>query len=269
MKTDITRRKLFTATGVAAAGVLGAGILSGCSTDQKTATIASLGNPKELAKTVGIGNKWNNTKCVQLGDSITWYDGQNSLKDGTPVVGYASYLRGIFKEVDNYGVSGASIAYHKESKYEDVVETVEKVDFSNYGFCTLAAGANDVIYQFSPLGELTNGNYDKTTFYGAYQYIIEKILKQNPNIQLMMVTPLKAKKTSQPGYKNKLGYTMKDFVEAVKKIAEHYSIPILDFYSISGFNPLTFDTYTIDGLHPSNKGFQQLSLKMVAFINTL
>ena len=251
MDISISRRNLFKASGVAAAGVVGASLLTGC---QKEGAVAV--------------KDWKDKKCVQIGDSITWYDG-NTTPKGDKQVGYASYLRSIFKEVDNKAVSGAAIAYHSESKYEDVSQTVDNVNFADYDFCTIAAGLNDCQYQFSPMGSLTKENFDKTTFYGGYQYILNKIYKDNPGIQLMMVTPLKSKKINTPEYKNKLGYNLMDYVKAVREIAEVYSIPLLDFYEIGGFNDYTFDTYTIDGLHPNNTGFEMLSRKMVSFIQGL
>lgn len=266
MKTDISRRKLFTTTGAAAAGLVGVSILSGC--DNNSEQTHGAEQAKGFAHKAVGGNQWKECKCVQIGDSITWYDGHDNPK-GEHVVGYASYLKALFKEVDNYAVSGASIAYHKESKYEDVSETVDKIDFSNYGFCMIAAGQNDLQYQFSPLGSMQDANFDKNTFYGGYQYILETIYKQNPSIQLMMVTPLKSKKTNARNFVNKIGLNALDFVKAVKEISARYSIPLLDFYEIGGFNDYTFDTFTIDGLHPNNAGFKVLSEKMVAFISQL
>ncbi len=52
-------------------------------------------------------------------------------------------------------------------------------------------------------------------------------------------------------------------------MAERYSLPVLDFYKISGLNPnidIQRETYMPDGLHPSDEGYKKLAGIMEEFL---
>lgn len=209
-------------------------------------------------------NIWTGKKCVQLGDSITWYDGHtNSI--GEFVKGYASYLKELGMTVDNLGVSGAYIT--NQSNFNDICEVAEITDFSEYDIVTIAGGVNDYIYGNSIIGDFADNNFNKSIFTQAYQYIIEKILADNPTIQIAIFTPLKqCRKTDA----NTQGKYLSDYVDRIKEIAERYSIPVFDQYSICGFNNKTFDIFTADDLHPSNAGYKAIcEHKLKSFIESI
>lgn len=251
---DISKKNIVKTTGLTACGGAGLSMFDSCSKEEKPKIIPALDN-----------EKWKHSKCVQIGDSITWFDGNVNSK-GEKVKGYATYLRDYFGCVDNMGVAGACIAYHQESQYEDVVQTVDKINFKDYDFCTIAAGINDCQCFDSELGSLQNDCFDKTTFFGGYQYILNKILTSNPYIKILIITPLKTKITDDITYRNNKDKKLIDYVDAIKEIASYYSLPVLDFYSISGFNNYTFDLYTSDGTHPNNDGYKMLSSKLLNFV---
>lgn len=261
MVGNISRRNLLTASGVTLAGIAGASALSGCAKDDASKAV-------EIAKAASLSNKWENSRAVLIGDSITDYDMEENSA-GVYVVGYASFLKAVFKQVDNEAIAGACIAYHQESKYEDVSTTVDKVNFGDYDFCMIAAGINDCEYWSSQMGELRHDNFDKTKFFGGYQYILNKIYKDNPGIQILILTPLKSAKTSAPNYINSAGHVLADYVEAIRKIAEAYSIPTLDLYEEGGFNTYTFDKWTADGLHPTTEGYKMLASKLIVKITSI
>ena len=63
-----------------------------------------------------------------------------------------------------------------------------------------------------------------------------------------------------------------DYVKAIREVAEYYSIPVLDLYANSGIQPNVIkirETYTIDGLHPNDFGYEVLASKLVKFIESL
>ena len=182
--------------------------------------------------------------------------------------GYASYLREAGMTVNNEGVSGACIA-DVVSSYTDICITVDTIDFSNYDYVTIAGGINDYLYHPSPMGEISINNFNKETFIGAYQYIINKILTDNKDIKILIFTPLKSSNNNYGTNQNSEGYVLKDYINAIKEIAEYYSIPILDLYSIGGFNRLTMSSFTIDGLHPNNVGYEHVSNLLISKMNSL
>lgn len=205
--------------------------------------------------------------CLQLGDSITWYDGRTLAGTNETAYGYASYLRELGITVNNSGVNGACVAYHTESSYKDIVTTVtERMDFGNYDLITIAGGVNDYQSFPSELGEFSSANFDVTTFTGAYQHIIETILEQNPLVQLVLFTPLKCYNKTE---KNTLGYVLKDYANRIKEIGMHYSIPVLDLYSNGGMNVKNVSVLTLDKLHPNNNGYKFISGMLMNFIKNL
>lgn len=212
-----------------------------------------------------LKSKWFGKKCLQLGDSITWYDGHTNTISET-VKGYAGYLRDIGLTVDNKGVSGAGIA--ALSSHDDVSEIVDQItNFYRYDLITIAAGVNDYMFRNSPIGEFATDNFDKTVFTQAYQYVIETILAANPTVQIVLFTPLKAYTKTDA---NTEGLYLKDYANRIKEIGEYYSIPVLDLYSISGFNSFNIQNYTIDSLHPNNAGYKVIcENKLLPFIETI
>lgn len=197
--------------------------------------------------------QWTGKNCVCIGDSIMWYDGHEFANTDVVAVGYPSYMRDVLKlTVSNQGVSGACVAYHSERPYVDNVTTVDSIDFSGYDLAVLEGGINDYIVG-SVIGTIAEDNFDKTTFCGAYQYIIEKILTQNPTIQIVMFLPYKivwqAAQSTIP---------LTDYITAIKAISEHYSIPLVNLYGECGFNFKNIvSQYTIDGLHANNDGYKR------------
>lgn len=65
---------------------------------------------------------------------------------------------------------------------------------------------------------------------------------------------------------------LKDYVEAIKIVAEYYSLPVLDLWSVAGIQPhveIMREIFMPDGLHPSDKGHALLARKILNFIKTL
>jgi len=223
---------------------------------------------EDIENNAGL-NQWEGKNCVCIGDSIMWYDGHELGSTGVIAVGYPSYLHNILGlTVNNQGISGACVAYHEERQPVDNVITVDSVNFANYDLVVLEGGINDFITG-SPLGQITSGSFDKTTFYGAYQYIIEKILTDNPTIQIVIFLPYKI------AWGTAGTLPLSDYIEAIKKIADRYAIPIIDMYNKSGFNVKTYGannvpgTYTIDGLHANNAGYKRLCDILISELRNL
>ena len=174
--------------------------------------------------------KWFNKTCLQLGDSITWYDGNK--QNNVTVKGYASYLRESGLPVWNKGVSGACIA--NISTNEDICQTVLNIsNFDSYDLITIAGGINDYAFWNTPLGDFAESNFDTTNFTQAYQFIIDRILSRNKHAKLILFTPLKELTKTDA---NEQGLYLKDYADRIKEIGEYYSIPVLDLYSLSRFN---------------------------------
>ena len=63
-----------------------------------------------------------------------------------------------------------------------------------------------------------------------------------------------------------------DYVKAIREVAEYYSIPVLDLYSLSGMQPaidIKRSIYMPDGLHPSDKGARLIAERLYSFLSSL
>ena len=97
--------------------------------------------------------------------------------------------------------------------------------------------------------------------------LIEKILKSNKDIDLVLITPLQRSKDGYDiNFTNEAGYKLIDYVNAIKDLGKKYSLPVLDLYSNSGFTNKTMSLYTRDNLHPNENGYKKIAQKMYSFL---
>ena len=199
-------------------------------------------------------NRWSQKSWLTLGDSITKANGYQ------PIV----KERLGFSKVDNKGINGQTMAYQKTNKSTYYIG--KDINYKQYDLVTIFIGTNDFRYN-KKLGKIKESNYDEMTFIGSYQMLIERILSSNPEVDLVLITPLQRTKDGYDIiYINKAGNKLVDYVNGVKALGEKYSLPVLDLYSTSGFTSDTMDVYTRDDLHPNKKGYEKISEKIYRFL---
>ena len=198
---------------------------------------------------------YKNKSWLTLGDSIT--------KAGV----YQSNLSDMFKEIDNKGVNGQTMGY--QSKNTSTYDLGKTINFKKYDLVTIFIGTNDFRYH-KPLGSLKNINsndFDDKTYFGAYQLLIEYIKKSNPHIEIILITPIQRVRDGfDIHYFNKENHQLIDYVNATKKIAHLYSLPVIDLYAESGITKDNINIYTRDGLHPNKKGYELISQHIENFL---
>ena len=150
---------------------------------------------------------------------------------------------------------------------------------------TIAHGTNDFKLETSlgtiddsptPKATLDNATYNATTnktdgtFYADYKGVIEHILTVNPQVRIMLITPIRRTQAAGTGTDtNAKGHKLIDYVNAIKAIAEYYGLPVLDNYNTSGFNIKTIPTWTGDGLHPTEWAQRNvMAQKIIGFIES-
>ena len=209
--------------------------------------------------------KWYGKKWVCVGDSLTannstttkhYFDYVADNTDITPInmgVGGSGYARG----------NGSSAFYQRISSIDTTADVVT------------------IFGSFNDLGAgLDFGTYldtDSTTIGGCINMTIDNLYTVMPLANLCIVAPCPWS-TTQPTEGSR-GY---QYVELLKKICEHRSIPFLDLWRGSGLRPwdadfkaLVYDkdTQGIDsnpqGTHPNEIGHKILSTKFQAFLETL
>ena len=229
--------------------------------------IDAIENTLELSSS---DSRWMGKEYLSIGDSVTWYDG-NTLNgtDGVVCVGYQQQIvKRLGVEYTNKGVSGMSMV-KSPTFTSSFMNQMTTIDFSLYDIVTINLGTNDFWLNggatIGELGNKTDTSFDETTFYGAYRKAVEYILRANPRVKLVLMTPTKLNATDPTPN----GFTLAQYVKAIEDIGEMYGLPVVNLYKNSGFNKITFNTYTIDGVHPSNAGHYEMGNYTAGVLSTI
>lgn len=206
-----------------------------------------------------------------LGDSITEGVGVSEIsKRYTDVFGA---LTGAV--VLNYGISGTRIAKQKNPSLTEQwdLDFISRVDVMDRfaDAVVVFGGTNDFGHGDVSLGKFT----DRTeyTFYGACHVLYRKLIEKYPDAEIVIVTPLH--RLSESAEINEYGLPcapLKKYVEAIREVAEYYSLPLLDLYKNSGMQPsveILREKYMPDGLHPSDAGAEKIADKLRDFFLSL
>ena len=127
-------------------------------------------------------------------------------------------------------------------------------------------------------GDAEFGNMDSRspyTFYGALHTLYKAFIEKYPTSQIVILTPLHRRKETDPAADgnrpNSFGI-LKDYVNAIREVAEYYSLPVLDLFKTSGIQPeipIIRQKYMPDALHPNDDGHKILADKIISFLQTL
>lgn len=199
-------------------------------------------------------------KMTFFGDSITW--SYNKIKWSN----LAAQSLGSTATIN--GVAGST--YSKaDGRTDSAVERV--ADIKDQSLVVVWFGVNDFHYG-RPLGEFNNG--DVSTVYGAVDNVLDTLISNNVTAKIMVMTPMKnhGYKTSPDSFtKNSVGLYQIDYVNAIKQVADKYSLPVLDMYAESGiaaFNDTQASQYLMDGLHPNQAGEYRIAKRVVDFVRS-
>lgn len=209
-----------------------------------------------------------------LGDSIT---------EGYTLENVNSVYHAILKEqvglnvARNYGICGTRIATQKVIKNEredpfDFCSRYKEME-DDADIVVVFGGTNDYGHGDAPLGNFT----DRTpnTFYGACHYLFAGLREKYKGKPIVIITPL-----HREGEDNKRGEfsikptevgTLLDYVNVIKEVATHYSLPVLDLYEQSGLKPEKDPQQNLlpDGLHPNEEGHKIIARKLKEFLENL
>ncbi|MGK4016735.1 SGNH/GDSL hydrolase family protein [Weissella paramesenteroides] len=199
-------------------------------------------------------------KMTFFGDSITW--SYNKIKWSNLAA------QSLDSTATINGVAGST--YSKaDGRTDSAVERV--ADIKDQDLVVVWFGVNDFHYG-RPLGEFNNG--DVSTVYGAVDNVLDTLISNNVTAKIMVMTPMKnhGYKTSPDSFtKNSVGLYQIDYVNAIKQVADKYSLPVLDMYAESGiavFNDTQASQYLMDGLHPNQAGEYRIAKRVVDFVRS-
>ncbi len=217
----------------------------------------------------------NNLTLNFLGDSITEGCGTSCLEGKR----FTSLLQSRYPlaKINNYGIGGTRIARQSTPSLvpawdRDFISRVEETD-ENADIIGIFGGTNDYGHGDAPLGKM--GDRTEYTFYGALHTLILKLIGRFPGKKIFFMTPLHRLSEDNPlgeGNKQVAVAPLRTYVNAIREVTEYYSVPVLDLYRISGFQPevpVLKELYMPDGLHPNDKGHEKLADLIENFIFTL
>jgi len=168
----------------------------------------------------------------------------------------------------NYGVSGAGFSSLQGKSLQQQVDEAGVFDIY-----VLWASTNDYTNN-REVGEYTDytefDGYDEkklTTQAGGINYCIKKIYELNPNAILYFFTSSKAFK-DRGGYDPFYNHGMSQFVEMQKRVCGLHGIPVLDQFSIGGYNIYNKHLYYNDPIHMNELGYKKLGELQVTFLGS-
>ena len=221
-----------------------------------------------------VTNRLSGKITTFYGDSLTWYYNQPFTwgpHQGEICHNYMNYIQSHFvpQVIANAGGSGENTL-----QICNRIENAGNFNLTDYLFL-MPSSMNDDRLDI-PVGVLAydTSTYDTTTIIGALQHAIETIYSQRPDIVITMITEPKGWT-----YRNNR-FEMVDpkYVDAYKRVAEFYGIPVIDCWSQCGFNKAQWSLYYADPTdatntqyiyHPNNAGWEKLSEYIVNELDVL
>lgn len=169
-------------------------------------------------------------KWTALGDSLTFGGGWQPK---------AIELLGQKIELVNMGVNGSTMTGNSNNSM--VMRSVNIP--SDTKLLTIFGGTNDTNQTIG-----TIGNYDTTTFIGAYQTTIENAYTINPSMRIILVIPSKSWDS------NLVEVDRLAIRNAIYEVAKRYGLPTVNLYDEMGMNEFNQQIYLSDRLHYNDNG---------------
>lgn len=212
----------------------------------------------------------NNTLKINfLGDSITKGKGVTAEES---FVGLVAAQTGALCR--NYGIGGTRIAKQRTPSVNshwdlDFCSRVEQMDV-DADVVVVFGGTNDYGHGDAVMGTMADRTPD--SFYGALHTLYTSLLEKYPDSVIIVATPIhrvnEGVGISSSG-RYVLPYPMISYVNAIREVAEFYSLPVLDLYANSGLQPkvdIINQRYFLDGLHPNPAGHRVLARQVITFL---
>ena len=105
--------------------------------------------------------------------------------------------------------------------------------------------------------------------------LMQQLIERYPHAQLIVMTPLHRIGEEMMPF-NEAGVrragVLKDYVDAIRDIAEFYSVPVVDLFAQSGLQPrvkILRELYMPDGLHPNDAGHRKIADRLMALLDRL
>ena len=204
-------------------------------------------------------------KSFNYGKSVAVFGGSVS------VIPESDSAKSMWKEylgmtITNYGVSGAGFSSLQGKSLQQQVD-----DAGVFDIYILWASTNDYTNQ-RDVGRYTDytefDGFDKeklTSQAGGINYCIKRIYEINPHAVIYFFTSSKAF-NDRGGYDPFYVQGMIQYVEMQKKVCELHGIPVLDQFSLGGYNIYNKDLFYYDPFHMNVLGYIKIGKLQVSFL---
>lgn len=208
-----------------------------------------------------------------LGDSITEGHG-TTCKENT----YWNVLgRETEAIVRGYGVGGTRFAKQTvpsaNARHDlDFLLRAKEMD-KDADLIVVFGGTNDFGHGDAPIGTFEDRTQD--TFYGACHELFTYLINTYSRADIVIMTPLhrcNEDNVRGDGFKACDVAPLSTYVNIIKEVAEFYSLPVLDMWSVSGIQPrvpVLKEKYCPDGLHPNDAGHVKMAKRLIGFLRSL
>ena len=240
---------------------------------------------------VGL-DAWKGRKVAFLGDSIT-----DPIHVGCTSNYWNFLIDDLALDAKVLGVNGDTWL----GALKQIARLHEAKSFTDVDAIFVLLGTNDYMSGV-PLGELftydmesanrhgeqvvlkkRSFNFDRTTFYGRVNAVLQRLKTDFPDAQIILITPPHrgfftcCKTNVQPpeSYANPNGNFLDEYVDALQASARYWSVPVIDLYGESGLVPENdsyiqyFANSKTDRLHPNTRGHRRMADLIEARLNVL
>lgn len=213
---------------------------------------------RELYGTSGL--KW-----VCLGDSLTANGFSSNM--------YAMVAGHLGITPVNYGIVSSTIADYANDGTTGNPMCIRYTQMdSDADIVTVMGGTND---DYQHIGQFSDRTV--TTLYGACHVLFKGLIERYPNAHVGVILPpqngrgLPEWVDTQGGVRDMANMIAK--VNAIKEVADFYSLPVLDLFYHGGIAGMVYDNIGVliqnDYLHLTTAGYQRLAPKLLAFVEQL
>lgn len=208
-----------------------------------------------------------------LGDSITEGVGTSGEHARFTNLIAERYELGVMR---NYGISGTRFARQDnvlgDPRWElDFCRRALEMD-EDADAVVVFGGTNDFGHGSAPIG--TPEDRTPYTFWGACHVLMTELIERYPGKPIVFLTPLHRFNEDDPhgDIGKESGAILSEYVEIIKTVAAHYSLPVLDLWAVSGLQcrvPVIREKFVPDGLHPNDAGHVILAERIGNFLKSL
>ena len=205
-----------------------------------------------------------------IGDSITWgYAGSKRQADVT-FPDRVSQLTGAV--CTNAGIPNCNFARKRLRDADSIASRTQMGVLNYYGYdlIVFACGTNDFSHNVK-LGAYSDKRAN--TFCGAINETIKEAQTQNPEAEIIMMTPILRCRDNTGWYetngykvKNARGFTLADYCSAVKKLAKKNHVRCYDSEKMKVFTDANVKRLLVDGLHPTQAGYIALGESFAEYL---